>query len=151
MLTGRSDIEDKVSGFDLGADDYMTKPFHGRELSARVEAILRRPSQLIQNSLVVGDYAFDRQNGSIKCSGRNVQLVPREAALVEFLMKYPGQFFSVDTLLNRIWPNDSEATKLAIFTCVKRLRQKLAVENAEHIIRNERGRGYSFSPEAPAE
>jgi DNA-binding response OmpR family regulator len=66
-------------------------------------------------------------------------------------MKYPGQFFSVDTLLNRIWPNDSEATKLAIFTCVKRLRQKLAVENAEHIIRNERGRGYSFSPEAPAE
>jgi DNA-binding response OmpR family regulator len=151
MLTGRSNIEDKVAGFDQGADDYLTKPFHGRELSARVDAILRRPTQLVQNSLVVGDYEFDRHLGAVKCKGRSVQLVPRESALIEFLMQHPDQFFSVETLLNRIWPSESEATKLALFTCVKRLRQKLAVENADHIIRNERGRGYGFFPNTQAE
>lgn len=147
MLTGRSDIEDKLSGFDHGADDYLTKPFHGRELTARINALLRRPAPLVADELVVGNYELDTNLGELKCSGKAVQLMPKEAALVEFLMKHPRQLFTVETLLNRIWPTDSEATKLAIFTTVKRLRQKLALENAEHIIRNERGRGYGFFPE----
>jgi two-component system, OmpR family, response regulator len=130
MLTGKRSIDDKESGLDHGADDYLTKPFHMKELAARVRSVLRRGTNVQTNVLQVGDVTLDTNQHRVTRNGVNVQLLPREFALLEFLMRHPGEVFSSDALLQRVWHSESEATVEAIRTCVKRLRQKLD-ENEE--------------------
>lgn len=147
MLTGRSDITDKVTGFDTGADDYLTKPFHARELTARIAALLRRPHGHPDESATIDRFQLDRKAGVLKIGEKKIQLLPKELALMEFLMKHPRELFSPETLLNRVWPTESESTDMAIRSCVKRLRQKLAAENETDIVRNVHGHGYGFFPD----
>jgi DNA-binding response OmpR family regulator len=134
MLTGKRSIDDKETGLDLGADDYLTKPFHMKELAARVRSLLRRGTNVQTNVLHVGDIMLDTTQHRVTRNGINVQLLPREFALLEFLMRHPGEVFSSDALLQRVWDSESEATVEAIRTCVKRLRQKLDANEEDSLI-----------------
>lgn len=125
MLTGKAAVIDKETGLDSGADDYLTKPFSMRELAARVRAVLRRSSSATSNVLTHGDYKIDPFKFHIEKSGSPLSLQPREFALFEFFMRHPGEVFSPDALLERIWRSDSEATLDALRACIKRIRKKL--------------------------
>ncbi len=131
MLTGRSAIREKEEGFDSGADDYLTKPFDMKELSARVRALLRRPRTMVSNLLTRGNITLDPVKYRVTKAGQDVHLVPKDFALLEFLMRHPDDVFSTDTLLQRVWSSESESTGEALRSSVKRLRQKLDDENVD--------------------
>lgn len=131
MLTGRSGISEKVEGFDSGADDYLTKPFDMKELSARVRALLRRPHSLVSNLLTRGEITLDPVKYRVTKSGKDVHLVPKDFALLEFLMRHPDDVFSTESLLQRVWSSESESTGEALRSSIKRLRQKLDDENVD--------------------
>ncbi len=125
MLTGRRQIEEKEEGLDTGADDYLTKPFSLRELSARVRALLRRPEQVISSVLTVGDLTLDLIEHSLSKNGEHIHLQKQDFALLEFLMRHPNQVFTPEALINRVWSVESEATAESVRSAIKRLRQKL--------------------------
>jgi DNA-binding response OmpR family regulator len=135
ILTGQGDIADKEAGLDTGADDYLTKPFQGRELTARVRALLRRPRDFSGTSLQQANMVLDSDKHCVIRNGEEISLVPSEFALLEFFMRHPDKVFSAETLLNRVWRDDSEATTDAVTTCVKRLRKKLDQADGPSVIR----------------
>ncbi len=147
MLTGKDAIVDKETGLDAGADDYLTKPFHMKELSARTRALLRRPRDIVTDTIKVGDLVLDRGKHKILKNNVEVKLLPKEFALVDFFMRHPNQVFSVDALLNRVWESESDATADAVTTCIKRIRKKLDSEGKPSIIRTVHGVGYRMDTE----
>lgn len=146
MLTGRKSIDDKEAGLDSGADDYLTKPFHMKELSARVRAILRRSTGQTTNVLKAGPVELDPISFRVTRNGEDIHLQKKEFALLEFLMRNPNRVFSADALLERVWASESDATGEAIRTCMKRLRQKIDEPEKESIIRTVHGVGYKLVP-----
>ncbi len=134
MLTGRGSISDKEAGLDSGADDYLTKPFNMKELSARIRALLRRASAQPSNILKSGVLTIDPGKYKVTKSGVEIQLLPREFALLEFLMRHPDEVFSAEALLQRVWHSESEATSDALRTCIKRLRQKIDGDTDDSVI-----------------
>ncbi|MBS1992333.1 MAG: response regulator transcription factor [Cyanobacteria bacterium SZAS LIN-2] len=144
MLTGRGTIDDKEKGFDCGADDYLTKPFHAKELTARLRALLRRPEAYLGETLKVGDISLDRANFRVLRGDEEIRLLPKEFALLEFLMRNQNRVFAPEALLNRVWVTESEATVDALTTCIKRLRKKIDVEGKPSVIRTVHGVGYKL-------
>jgi DNA-binding response OmpR family regulator len=144
MLTGKSSIADREEGLDSGADDYLTKPFAMKELSARLRALLRRPHALLSNVLTAKDVELDSGKHSVLRNGKLIDLLPKEFALLEFLMRHPDHVFSGDELLRRVWHADSDATAEAIRTCLKRLRKKLGETEDNSIIETIYGVGYKL-------
>lgn len=144
LLTGRNTIDDVEKGFDAGADDYLKKPFHGRELNARVKALLKRPTVVLGNVLPFAHIVLDRENYRVTSQGKEIALLPKEFTLLEFFMRHPNRVFSAEALLNRVWEADSDATEEAVTTCIKRLRQKIDVEGKPSLIRTMRGAGYKL-------
>ncbi|HEY9871647.1 MAG TPA: response regulator transcription factor [Candidatus Obscuribacterales bacterium] len=142
MLTGKRSISDKESGFDAGADDYLTKPFHTKELSARVRALIRRSERFLGNILKHKNLVLDPVARTVKRDGKDVDLLPKEFSLLEFLMRHPNQVFSAEALLSRVWSTDSDAGVDAITTCIKRLRKKIDVQGNPSVIRTVHGVGY---------
>ncbi len=143
MLTGKDLVSDKLTGLDAGADDYLTKPFNMKELSARLRAVLRRPAGLLDNVLKVGQLELEPTKYLVRKAGVELQLLPKEFSLLEFFMRHPNQVFSADALIQRVWMSDSEATGDAIRTCLKRLRKKLDDnDDANPIIQTVHGVGY---------
>lgn len=150
FLTGRGKVPDKVLGFESGADDYLTKPFHLRELSVRVEALLRRPKQLVSSVLEVGNISLDSISRQVLKGGKVIHLSPLEFAVLEFLMRYPNEVFSAEVLLERVWPAESERSPLTVKTCVKKLRAKVDTEGQESLIKNVHGVGYMIETRKPS-
>ena len=144
MLTGKNTVIDKEAGLDSGADDYLTKPFHMKELSARIRALLRRPQVMVGNVLTAGKFSLDPTNHQVTRDGVEVKLLPKEFALLEFLMRHPNQVFSADALLNRVWASESDATIDALTSCIKRLRKKIDAEGETSPIRTVHGVGYKL-------
>lgn len=144
ILTGQDKIEDKELGLDSGADDYLTKPFHMKELSARVRAVLRRPGNYVGDKLSSGALELDPGNHCVKVDGNEVSLLPKEFALLEFLMRHPDQVFSADALLNRVWASASDSSIDALTTCVKRLRKKIDKDGQPSYIKTVHGVGYKL-------
>jgi DNA-binding response OmpR family regulator len=144
MLTGKSTIGEKETGFDSGADDYLTKPFHMKELSARIRALLRRPVALVGNILTNGRLALDPVNHVLRRDGIEIKLLPKEFSLLEFLMRHPNQVFNADALLNRVWSSESDATVDALTSCIKRLRKKIDLEGEASCVRTIHGVGYKM-------
>jgi DNA-binding response OmpR family regulator len=144
MLTGKGKIEEKEEGLDAGADDYLTKPFSMRELSARLRALLRRPVTSTDNILKVGHLEMDPAKHTILKNGEAVRLARKDFELLEYFMRHPGSFFSTEHLIERVWSFESEATSDAVRTSVKRLRKILDVSDNEEesIIESARRVGY---------
>ena len=131
MLTAKSQITEKMEGFDSGVDDYLTKPFNLKELSARLRALLRRPQAVVTNVISNGYIELDVVKRRITKGGVEVHLLPRDFELLEFLMRHLDEVFSSEALLQRIWGSDAEATSDALRTSIKRLRQKLDVGDSD--------------------
>lgn len=147
MLTGHGSVADKENSFDSGADDYLTKPFHVRELSARVRALLRRPTQLNSNVLKVDKIALDPSSFLVTREGKSIVLSKLEFAVLEFFMRHPNEVFSPDALLERVWPLDSERSPEGVRTLIKKLRAKIDY-SVVSLIQNVHGRGYKLVPSA---
>lgn len=143
VLTARSEIDDRVGALDLGADDYLVKPFDFRELEARARVLLRRRSGgEATNVIVCGDISLDRGNRSVMVGKREVQLKRREMTLLEILASRPGKVFSKEELLDQLFGFDDSAGANAVELYVGRLRKKL--EGASARIVTLRGVGYQL-------
>ena len=147
MLTAKSSIEEKEVGLDAGADDYLTKPFHLKELSARVRALLRRHTQSTSREIRIGGLVLDVVSRTVHMDGTEIHFVPREFSLLEFLMRHPNQVFSAEALLDRVWASDTMASPDTIRTYIKILRKKLGCEGKDSFIKTVHGVGYKL--EAP--
>ncbi len=145
MLTGRDQIEEKETGFDAGADDYLTKPFHMKELSARIRALLRRPTGFTGTELKVKGIELNPTSHRVTLNGTELQLAPKEFALLEFLMRHASKVVSSDQLLEHVWSSESDATSETIYTYIKTLRKKLSPGSTKDSpIRTVHGLGYTI-------
>ncbi len=148
MLTAKSNEDDKLKGYGLGADDYMTKPFSPKVLLAKTNALLRRSTALLAdnlnaiNSVNGGKISIVPSAHKVFLEGQEIALTYKEYELLYFLMSNPGQIFSREQLLNRIWGYDFEGTTRTVDTHIKTLRQKLG-EEGRHIVTLIRS-GYKF-------
>lgn len=143
MLTARSAIDDREAGLDAGADDYLCKPFHMKELSARVRALLRRASGAsVDNVLHLRDISLDPSARRVSKAGLDVKLEPKEFALLEFLMRNRNVVFSADALLDRVWESDTSISPDSIRTYIKALRKKLDSSGQSSLITTVHGLGY---------
>jgi DNA-binding response OmpR family regulator len=142
MLTVNDAVSQKATGLDAGADDYLTKPFHPKELLARVRALLRRPPDgSVERALTIGKIVVDPVTHRVTKNGEDVSLQPMEFALLEFLFRHPNQVFTTEALLQRVWW-DCDSDVDAIYTSIKRLRQKLQIAGQPPLIKTIRGAGY---------
>ena len=147
MLTAKSSIEDKEVGLDSGADDYLSKPFHLKELSARVRALVRRSSAQASTILEAGDIVLDPSARTVSKGGMPIHLERKEFNLLEFLMRNANKTFSAEALLDRVWESGSMASPDAIRTYIKSLRKKVDTPGAVSMITTVHGVGYKL--EAP--
>lgn len=142
MLTAKGGEDDKLKGYEYGADDYMTKPFSPKVLLAKANALLRRSSPAPLDALNVGKIMVIPSSHKVFIDGQEITLTHKEYELLYFLMVNPGQIFARDQLLNRIWGYDFEGTTRTVDTHIKTLRQKLGDEG-KHIVTLIRS-GYKF-------
>lgn len=140
VLTARSQVSDRISMLDLGADDYVTKPFDHAELQARCRAVLRRNSGSSQTVIHLGGVAFDPVAGHLSIGGNQVNLRNRELRLLEILINAPGQIFPKQKLVDRLFSYDDDVSENAIEVYVGRLRKHL--EASSVTISTHRGLGY---------
>ena len=145
MLTALGEVDDRVTGLDSGADDYLVKPFTFKELLARVRAILRRRGINLQRVLRLGDLALDRQTRRVTRAGRVVELTPREYDMLELFLTHPRQVFTRDVILNRVWGYDYLGDTNVIDVHIRHLREKLW-DDDRSLIRSVRGVGYGLEP-----
>jgi DNA-binding response OmpR family regulator len=145
MLTARDQLEDKVAGLDAGADDYLTKPFDFEELLARLRALSRRaPATPQEPVLRVSDLTMDLSRHEVRRNGRSIPLTVREFALLEYLMRHPGQALSRAQITSHVWPYDSEAVSNIVDIYIHYLREKVDRGFDAPLIQTIRGIGYSI-------
>ena len=142
MLTAKDEIEDKVSGLDCGADDYMTKPFSTSELLARIRALSRRKGELLDEEIVYNYIVLKLKRNELVCEENVVKLSLKEFKIIEFFMKNPEQIITKERLIEKIWGDDSDAEYNNVEVYISFLRKKLQFINAKTEIRTSRGVGY---------
>lgn len=143
MLTARDAVDDRVTGLDTGADDYVTKPFAFKELMARVRAVLRRQGKSLERALTFQDVSLDRETRIVTRGERTIELTPREFELLELFLLHPRQVLTRDAILARIWGYDFEGDDNVIEVYVRHLREKLG-DNPPRLIQTVRGVGYAL-------
>jgi DNA-binding response OmpR family regulator len=148
LLTALNEVSDRIRGLDMGADDYLAKPFFVGELAARINALARRAGDERHNVLHAGELRLDRVSRQVACGGRTTELTSREFSLLEYLMRSPGQVFTRSQILEHVWGYDFDPSTNVVDVCIKRLRDKIAsVEEgaeASSPIESVRGSGYRF-------
>lgn len=149
MLTGMSSVDNKVTGLEAGADDYLAKPCDLKELSSRIKALLRRPGRFQGNVLAAGSVQLDTSSRVVTIDGAEVHLKPLEYAVLEYFMKHPNQVISPEALLKRVWDSSAEASTDSVYTCINRLRKKLNAEDKEAVIKTVHGVGYRLQATKP--
>jgi two-component system, OmpR family, response regulator len=146
ILTARDRWSDKVDGFDAGADDYVTKPFHMEELMARVRALLRRAAGHASSQITCGPVTLDTRSGRVFVDGNPIKLTSHEYRLLSYLMHHTGRVVSRAELTEHLYDQDFDRDSNTIEVFVGRLRKKLAVD----LIQTVRGLGYLVDPNQPA-
>lgn len=140
MLTARSQSYDKLKGFELGADDYVTKPFDTKELIARVRAVIKRNSINKSQKLHLGNIEFVPEKNLVTKNGQNVYLSSKEASLLEYLLRNQGRTVSTEELLEHVWDSEIDYFTDTVKTHIKTLRKKIDPE--KKTIKTIRGKGY---------
>ena len=149
LLTARNELDDRLQGLNLGADDYLAKPFYVEELIARIHAVVRRSVGERQNLLRVGPLKLDRITREVICEGHQVELTTREFNLLEYLMRSPGRVLTRTQILEHVWGYDFNPSTNVVDVAIQRLRKKLDPLGAAQWIESVRGVGYRFrQPEA---
>lgn len=143
MLTAKADVADKIDGLNIGADDYLTKPFDTQELLARIKALLRRSSQYKDNALSVGNTVLDRDTYELVVGEKKITLGKKEFQIMEILMINAGKCVEKERLIEKIWGYDSDAEYNTIEVYISFLRKKLAAIGSNAEIRSLRGIGYT--------
>lgn len=150
MLTAKTEETDRVVGLELGADDYLPKPFSMRELIARVKSVLRRsyrePDEPTEMPIIAGPLVIDSARREVSLDGHLVALSPKAFELLRFLASHPDQAFSRDTLLDRVWGSDAYVDHRTVDVHIRWLRSKIEADaSSPKFIRTVRGIGYKFS------
>lgn len=149
IMSARGELDDKLKGLGLGADDYVTKPFSLPELVARIHAALRRPRQQRDNpdARRIGKAIIDLESRRVECAGADVTLTAREFDLLEYLMRHAGRVHTRDRLLTDVWGHDYEGTARTVDNFIRSLRVKLETDprRPRHLV-TVRGAGYRFDP-----
>jgi len=144
FLTARGEVDDRIRGLDLGADDYLVKPFDFRELEARVRALLRRDGSSRTTTLQFLDITLDTRTQEAKRGTRSISLSSKEYALLHFLMSRPREVLSRTTIAEHVWDYDAEHFSNVIDVYVGYLRQKLCANGESDVIQTKRGAGYQL-------
>ena len=144
MLTAKSEVNDRVTGLDTGADDYLTKPFAMSELLARIRAMTRRRSEFSPNVLSMGRITLNRANFELSGEKASYRLGNKEFQMLEMLMSNPGRLISTEQFMERIWGYDTEAEVSVVWVYISYMHKKLAALDAGVEIRATRGVGYSL-------
>jgi DNA-binding response OmpR family regulator len=146
ILTGNTRVEDRVGGLDLGADDYMTKPFAFSELLARVRALMRRGSLPFEPVLHSLDLELDRVRRVVQRNGNSIELTPKEFALLEYLMLNAGHNVSRSSIIHHVWKLSSDTMTNVVDVYINYLRKKIDMDASERLIHTVRGAGYRIGP-----
>jgi two-component system, OmpR family, response regulator len=152
LLTARNELDDRLQGLNLGADDYMSKPFFVEELVARIHAVMRRSvgvggasaGQNRQNLLSVGTLTLDRITRQVTAHERGVELTTREFNLLEYLMRSPGRVLTRTQILEHVWGYDFNPSTNVVDVCIQRIRKKIDQVDTVSWLENVRGVGYRF-------
>lgn len=145
MLTAKSQLEDKITGLNCGADDYLTKPFAFEELLARIRALSRRPQTTTNNTLSVGNLSLNLSTFQITRGGKSINLSGKEYSLLECLMRHSGQILSKNQLIQHVWSYESNILPNTIEVYIRNLRQKIDKNYKVKLIKTFRGFGYKIS------
>lgn len=151
MLTARDSVEDRVSGLDRGADDYLTKPFEFRELLARLRALLRRTTELHPPKVAVGDLILDTAGQSATREGRTISLTHKEYGLLEYLVRNAGRVVSRAEIAEHVWDETFDPFSNLIEVYVNRLRRKIDPDGRAELLQTRRGAGYILMGNAEGE
>ena len=144
MLTAKSEIEDKVTGLDAGANDYLTKPFSSRELMARIRAVTRVQAAQTSSILKMGNVTLDRSNFELSTPSGSFRLANKEFQVLELLMNNPKILISSERFMEKIWGYDSESEINVVWVYISYLRKKLIALDADIKIKAARNAGYSL-------
>ncbi|AVH69976.1 response regulator transcription factor [Nostoc sp. 'Lobaria pulmonaria (5183) cyanobiont'] len=144
LLTARNELDDRLQGLNLGADDYIAKPFFVEELAARIHAVVRRSVSDRQNLLCVGPIKLDRITREVTCNHQAIELTSREFNLLEYLMRSPGRVFTRTQILEHVWGYDFNPNTNVVDVCIQRIRKKLDPLDEAVWIESIRGVGYRF-------
>ncbi|MGD9629777.1 MAG: response regulator [Pyrinomonadaceae bacterium] len=142
MLTARDAIDDRISGLDTGADDYLTKPFEFRELLARLRALLRRQNEIRSPEIVIADLIIDTMSRTVQRGGTQIELTAKEYSLIEFLVINKGKVVGREEISEHVWDDTFDPFSNLIEVYIKRLRTKLDEGYDVQLIQTRRGSGY---------
>ncbi|EEY34317.1 response regulator receiver domain protein [Pseudoleptotrichia goodfellowii F0264] len=142
MLTARDSADDKVKGLDMGADDYLIKPFDFNELSARIRAVVRRKFGNSSNKIEVKDLVLDTTEKSVTRAGKKIDLTGKEYEILEYLVQSKNRILSRDQIIERVWGYEYEGDSNIIDVLIKNIRKKIDIEDGKQIIFTKRGMGY---------
>ena len=145
LLTARSALDERIEGLNLGADDYLTKPFYVEELIARIHAVARRMSDEKSSLLQAGDLVVNLLTREVKRGATSIKLTTREFSLLEYLMRSPGRVYTRTQILEHIWGYDFDPNTNFIDVHIQRLRKKICPDDREQPIETIRGVGYRFN------
>ncbi len=146
LLTARSDLNEKVEGLNLGADDYLTKPFHIEELIARIHAVTRRAAGASQSILAVGNLTVNLLTRKVVRGERDIELTAREFSLLEHLMRSPGRVLTRVEICERVWDYSFDPGTNLVDVYIQRLRKKVDGESDQKLIETVRSVGYRIKP-----
>jgi DNA-binding response OmpR family regulator len=149
MLTAKGQINDKVIGLDVGADDFLVKPFALEELLARIRALIRRPRMVYTPILTIQDLSLNPMLYKVERAGKNIHLSTKEFAILEYLLRNKNKVVTRDALISHVWNYDADVLPNVVEVHVKHLRDKIDAPFPEQLLHTVRGKGYIIEDETP--